>query len=191
MSNRADMLQGGEYRPYLGNLAGRATVTCCGTHRRAHGWTSPAEASLIFDGEVSTGASDDFQRAVRWLTEMVTRYGMVETLRARTYARPPQPFLTGTMADRIQASEATKREIDIAVRDIVARAFDRATEVLRARRADQRGARLLLAQETVTADQFPAISSAGTQLKPPAEFAARSSGSIRAERTVEPARFRI
>jgi cell division protease FtsH len=81
-----------------------------------------------------------------------------ETLGPRTYAPPPQPFLTGTTADRVEASEATEREIDIAVRDFVVKAFDRATEVLRTRRADlDEGARLLLAQETVTADQFPAI----------------------------------
>jgi cell division protease FtsH len=59
---------------------------------------------------------------------------------------------------------ATEREIDVAVRDIVAKAFDQATEVLRERRADlEEGARLLLAQETVTADQFPAIRSAGRE----------------------------
>ena len=62
--------------------------------------------------------------------------------------------------------KATEREIDIAVRDIVTKAFDRATEVLQARRADlDDGARLLLAQETVTADQFPAIRSVGSRTK--------------------------
>ncbi len=76
------------------------------------------------------------------------------------------PFLTGTTANRIEASEATEREIDIAVRDIVAKAFDHATKVLQARRADlDEGAQLLLAQETVTADQFPAIRPAGPQTK--------------------------
>jgi cell division protease FtsH len=126
-----------------------------------------AAEALIFDGEVSTGASDDLQRATEIATEMVTRYGMAETLGPRTYAPPPQPFLTGSTANRIEASEATERDIDIAVRDIVVKAFDRATEVLRARRADlDEGARLLLAQETVTADQFPAIRSAGPQAKP-------------------------
>jgi cell division protease FtsH len=65
-----------------------------------------------------------------------------------------------------EAAEATEREIDIAVRDIVVKALDRATEILRTRRADlDEGARLLLAQETVTADQFPAIRSAGPQIK--------------------------
>ena len=125
-----------------------------------------AAEALIFDGEVSTGASDDLQRATEIATEMVTRYGMAETIGARTYAPPPQPFLAGTTANRAEASEATAREIDIAVRDIVAKAFDRASDVLRARRADlDEGARLLLAQETVTADQFPALRSDGTEIK--------------------------
>jgi len=125
-----------------------------------------AAEALIFDGEVSTGASDDLQRATEIAIEMVTRYGMTETLGPRTYASPQQPFLTGTTANRVDASEATEREIDIAVRDIVVKAFDQATEVLQARRADlDEGARLLLAQETVTADQFPAIRSAGPQTK--------------------------
>jgi len=125
-----------------------------------------AAEALIFDGEVSTGASDDLQRATEIATEMVTRYGMAETIGARTYAPAPQPFLAGTTANRAEASEATAREIDIAVRDIVAKALDRASEVLRARRADlDEGARLLLAQETVTADQFPALRSAGTEIK--------------------------
>jgi cell division protease FtsH len=123
-----------------------------------------AAEALVFDGEVSTGASDDLQRATQIATEMVTRYGMSETVGQRTYAPPPQPFLAGAPANRVEASEATEREIDVAVRDIVAKAFDRATEVLHERRADlDEGARLLLAQETVTADQFPAIRSAGRE----------------------------
>jgi cell division protease FtsH len=125
-----------------------------------------AAEALIFDGEVSTGASDDLKRATEIATEMVTRYGMTDTIGPRTYAPPPQPFLTGSTANRVEASEATEREIDIAVRDIVVKALDRATEVLQARQADlEEGARLLLAQETVTADQFPAIRSAGTKTK--------------------------
>jgi cell division protease FtsH len=68
-----------------------------------------AEEALIFDGEVSTGAYDDLQRATEIATGMVTRYGMIEPLGPRTYARQTQPFLTGTMADRVEASEATER----------------------------------------------------------------------------------
>jgi cell division protease FtsH len=119
-----------------------------------------AAEALIFEGEISTGASDDLQRATEIATEMVTRYGMNETIGPRTYAPPPQPFLVGTTANRVAASETTEREIDVAVRDIVTKAFERATEVLHMRRADlDEGARLLLVQETLTADQFPAIQS--------------------------------
>jgi cell division protease FtsH len=48
-----------------------------------------AAEALIFDGEVSTGASDDLQRATEIATQMVTRYGMNETIGQRTYAPPP------------------------------------------------------------------------------------------------------
>ena len=117
-----------------------------------------AAEAIIFDDEVSTGASDDLQRATEIATEMVTRYGMSETVGLRTYSTPPQSFLTGVTPSHIEASEATEREIDTAVRDIVAKAFDRARAVLNSRRADlDKGARLLLGQETVTAEQFPPI----------------------------------
>ena len=117
-----------------------------------------ASESLVFDGEISTGAADDLQRATEIAMEMVTRYGMDKTLGQRTYAPAPQPFLTGTTANRFDAAEVTAREIDVAVRDMLARAFERATEILRSRRADlDQGATLLLAQETLTADQFAAI----------------------------------
>src|SRR6266436_1189814 len=128
-----------------------------------------ASEALIFDGEVSTGAADDLQRATQIAMEMVTRYGMNETVGQRTYAPPPQPFLAGTTANRVDASETTEREIDVAVRDLVAKALGRATDILGARRADlDEGARLLLAQETLTADQFPAIRSTVQPAKPAA-----------------------
>jgi cell division protease FtsH len=94
---------------------------------------------------------------------------MNETVGQRTYAPPPQPFLAGTTANRVDASETTEREINVAVRDLVAKAFGRATDILGSRHADlDEGARLLLAQETLTADQFPAIRSAVQPAKPAA-----------------------
>jgi cell division protease FtsH len=126
-----------------------------------------AAEALIFDGEVSTGASDDLQRATEIAKEMVTRYGMNETIGQRTYAPPPQPFLTGATVQSVEASEITEREIDVAVRDLVGKAFSRATDILGSRRADLiEGARLLLEQETLTADQFPAIRSIVQPEKP-------------------------
>ena len=129
-----------------------------------------AAEALVYDGEVSTGASDDLQRATQIAMEMVTRYGMNETVGPRTYAPTlPQPLLAGAVADRIDASDVTEREIDIAVRDLVAKGFGRATDILRSRRADlDEGARLLLAKETLTADQFPAIRATVQPAKPAA-----------------------
>jgi cell division protease FtsH len=117
-----------------------------------------AAENLVFDGEVSTGAADDLQRATEIAMEMVTRYGMDPTIGQRTYMRTPQAFLPGTPAERVNAAELTAREIDVAVRDIVAHAFDRASEILRTRRADlDKGAELLLRNETLTADEYPPI----------------------------------
>jgi len=128
-----------------------------------------ASEALIFDGEVSTGAADDLQRATEIAMEMVTRYGMDQTIGPRTYSAPPQPFLMGATGSRVEASQTTEREIDLAVRDIVKRAFDRATDILQQHHADlDEGARLLLANETLTADQFPAIQPAAQPAQPAA-----------------------
>jgi hypothetical protein len=79
------------------------------------------------------------------------------------------PPITGAklpLAKDIKDFDFADTPVDPALRDIVVKAFDRATEVLRARRADlDEGAHLLLQHETVTADQFPAIRPAGPQIK--------------------------
>jgi len=120
-----------------------------------------AAEQLIFEGDVSTGAADDLQRATEIALEMVTRFGMDETIGQRTYTRAPQPFLPVPTADRIQAAEITTREIDVAVRDLLGKGFERTQEILRTRRADlDAGVQLLLKRETVTVDDFPAIRAA-------------------------------
>ncbi len=117
-----------------------------------------AAETLIFDGDVSTGASDDLQRATQIAQEMVTRYGMTPTVGQRIYANLPPSFLSVSAEERPNASESTMREIDLAVRDIVAQAFDEAQTILKERRSDlDRGAELLLTKEVLTADEFPAI----------------------------------
>ena len=119
-----------------------------------------ASEQLVFDGDISTGAADDLQRATEIALEMVTRYGMDEKVGQRTYAPEPQPFMPAPMASHVQAAEITTREIDVAVRDLVAEAFDRAREILQKRRSDlDAGAELLLKRETLTADDFPPIRS--------------------------------
>ena len=122
-----------------------------------------AAETLIFAGNVSTGAANDLQRATEIALEMVTRHGMDDKVGQRTYVPPPHAFLPGIANDRIQAAETTTREIDVAVRDIIAHGFGRAIEILKSRRSDmETGIELLLFKETVTADDFPPIRPAVT-----------------------------
>ena len=117
-----------------------------------------AAEQLVFDGDVSTGAADDLQRATEVALEMVTRFGMDEKVGQRTYVPPQQPFLGLPAGEHGQAAEATNREIDIAVRDLLEKGFARAKDILTRRRVDlDGGAQLLLKRETITAGEFPAI----------------------------------
>nr|WP_249145732.1 ATP-dependent zinc metalloprotease FtsH [Bradyrhizobium diazoefficiens] len=113
-----------------------------------------ASERLIFGGVISTGAADDLQRATEIAIEMVTRYGMDETVGQRTYAPKPQPFLAAQDAV-VTAAEATGREIDLAVRNLIEEGDRRARDILQGRRADlDAGVELLIANETLTAEQF-------------------------------------
>jgi len=120
-----------------------------------------AAEALVF-GNASTGAADDFQRATDITLMMVTRYGMAETTGLRTYAPPPQSFLGMQGIDRPTDSEATIRELDLAARDIVAAAYHTALCIPKASRADlDPGAEMLLAKETITADDCLCLRRAG------------------------------
>ncbi|WP_428979628.1 ATP-dependent zinc metalloprotease FtsH [Hansschlegelia zhihuaiae] len=117
-----------------------------------------AAEALTFDGDVSTGAADDLQRATEVALDMITRFGMSEELGQRVYLPPANPFLGQLGVDRPNASEATQREVDLAVKAVVAEAFERAKSILAARSAElERGAQLLLERETLTAADFPPI----------------------------------
>jgi cell division protease FtsH len=138
-------------------------------HRIAVLMGGRAAEVLLFEGDISTGAADDLQRATGIATEMVALYGMAETVGQRTYKPAPQGFLLGQALDRPVASEATLREIDLSVRGIVADAFDEARAILTRRHADpDEGAELLLAKEAITAEDFPAIRQTEADTRPPA-----------------------
>jgi cell division protease FtsH len=117
-----------------------------------------ASERLIFDGAISTGAADDLQRATEVAIEMVTKYGMDETVGQRTYAPKPQAFFAATQDKIVGAAEATGREIDLAVRNLIEEGDRRAGDILQRRRADlDAGVELLIANETVTCEQFPPL----------------------------------
>ena len=114
-----------------------------------------ASEQLVFDGDVSTGAADDLQRATEIAVEMVTKYGMDAKVGQRTYAPRPQTFLPAMQDTVVSAAEATGREIDLAVRDLVEAGDTCARAILEKRRGDlDAGVALLIAKETLTAEEF-------------------------------------
>ena len=121
-----------------------------------------ASERLIFDGDVSTGAADDLQRATEIAIEMVTKYGMDAKVGQRTYAPRPQTFLPAMQDMVVSAAEATGREIDLAVRELIEAGDICAREILEKRRADlEAGVELLIARESLTAEQFAPLRSSG------------------------------
>ncbi|WP_034995797.1 ATP-dependent zinc metalloprotease FtsH [Beijerinckia mobilis] len=118
-----------------------------------------AAEQLIFDGDVSTGAADDLQRATEIAVEMVTKYGMNAAIGQRTYAQRSQLFLATAAQDQVvAASEATAREIDVAVRDLVQVAAEQAHDILAKRHGDlETGVSLLMQKETLTVEEFPPL----------------------------------
>jgi cell division protease FtsH len=121
-----------------------------------------ASEQLIFDGDISTGAADDLQRATEIAVEMVTKYGMDATVGQRTYAPRPQTFLPALQDSVVSAAETTSREIDVAVRDLVEAGGASARAILEKRRADlEAGVELLIARETLTAEEFVALRPSG------------------------------
>jgi len=124
-----------------------------------------AEALLL--GEVSTGAADDLVKASDIAHDMVTRYGMSETVGQVVYERQRQRFLElpENLALEGGLSDATARRIDDAVRALVDEAYGRATALLAARRdLLAQGAERLLAQESLGEEELRPLAEAARAL---------------------------
>lgn len=115
-------------------------------------------AEHVVFGLVSTGAADDLARATDIARSMVTQYGMAESLGQATYDRQPNAFL-GQTAEQSwlerRYSEQTAHEIDLAVRDLISDAFERAVAILTQNRdLLENVAAKLLDAETLDQDQL-------------------------------------
>ena len=113
---------------------------------------------LVFD-KPSTGAADDLDKASDIARNMVTRYGMDETLGLATYAEQPSPYLGDVVAPQSRwrsHSERVAGEIDAAVHALVSEAFNQATKILSSnRQLLNETAERLLQQETLSGDEIP------------------------------------
>lgn len=109
-----------------------------------------AAEALVF-GEVSTGAADDLQKVTSIARSIVMRFGMDAKLGNVAYESERSNFLGQSAPPQERSySEETAREIDCAVRTIVARAFERSSGILTRRRDIlEETARDLLVRETL------------------------------------------
>ncbi len=115
-----------------------------------------AAEQLVF-GEISTGAADDLMKVTEIARSMVTRYGMDPALGQAAYETERGSFLGQPIeGGGRRFSEDTAREIDVAVRERIERTYQRALDILRARRGELESlAKKLLEKETLTADELP------------------------------------
>src|SRR5438874_8919991 len=106
-------------------------------------------AEAVIFGHLSTGAADDLAKVTDIARSMVMRYGMARGHVA--YEEERAPFLGGPLPQgHREFSEETAREIDVAVRGIVERAYAKAVEILRRHRAAlETWAQKLLEKETL------------------------------------------
>lgn len=105
--------------------------------------------------DISTGASNDIERATEIARAMVTKYGMSERLGPVNYSSSDEVFLGKDFSTRKNYSEEMAKEIDEEIRNIVETSFDRAEKLLSENISKLHLiAGVLLELETLDAEQF-------------------------------------
>jgi cell division protease FtsH len=111
-----------------------------------------AAEDVVFHGEISTGASDDLERASELARQMVTRFGMNERLGNLTYGKPlGGRFLqSGWAGEERNYSDKTAEAIDEEVQRLIDECYVHSRKILESRSAVlERVARELIAKETL------------------------------------------
>ena len=116
-----------------------------------------AEALVL--GDISTGASNDIQRASEMARRMVSVYGMSDALGPISYdSGSDEVFIGRSMAQAKNYSEEVAAQIDAEVKKIVDTAYKRCEEILTQHRdALENVAQYLLEHETMTGEQFAEV----------------------------------
>jgi cell division protease FtsH len=125
------------------------------TDRIAFTLAGRAAEELVF-GDVTTGASNDLERATKLARSMVTQYGMSEKLGPLTFGEKEElVFLGKEIGEQRNYSEEVAQEIDREVRRIIDEAYQRAKNILIAHRDKlDEIARHLVEEETIDAEEF-------------------------------------
>ena len=121
--------------------------------------------------EMTTGASNDFERATHLARDMVTRYGMSERLGPMVYAEnESEVFLGRSVTKTNNVSEETMRQVDQEIRRIIDEQYSLARRLIE-EHADKMHAmaKALLEWETIGVEQIDDIM-AGRPPQPPKDW---------------------
>ncbi len=125
-------------------------------------------AEEVFMNQMTTGASNDFQRATDLARRMVTQWGMSEELGTMVYGEEESEiFLGRSITTHRNVSEETMRKVDAEVRRIIDEQYARARRLIEDNRDKiEAMAAALLKWETIDAEQIDDIM-AGREPRPP------------------------
>ncbi len=129
-------------------------------------------AEELFMNQMTTGASNDFERATQLARDMVTRYGMSDKMGVMVYSESDSSDeYLGVARKSTSISEHTQREVDAEVRRILDEQYQIARKILEDNRDKMhRMAKALLDWETIDADQIDDIM-AGREPRAPKTYA--------------------
>jgi cell division protease FtsH len=137
-------------------------------------------AEEVFMNQMTTGASNDFERATHIARDMVTRYGMTDALGPMVYAENEgEVFLGRSVTKTTNMSEQTMQKVDGEVRRIIDQQYSLARKLIEDNRDKMHAmAKALLEWETIDSEQLDDIM-AGKEPRPPKDWTPRtpSSGS--------------
>ncbi len=132
-------------------------------------------AEEVFMGQMTTGASNDFERATSIARDMVTRYGMTDALGPMVYAENEgEVFLGRSVTKTTTMSESTMQKVDQEVRKIIDEQYAQARKLIEDNREKIHAmAKALLEWETIDSDQLDDIM-AGKPPRPPKDWTPRT-----------------
>jgi len=131
-------------------------------------------AEEVFMNQMTTGASNDFERATHIARDMVTRYGMTDALGPMVYAENEgEVFLGRSVTKTTNMSEQTMQKVDAEVRRIIDQQYSLARKLIEDNQDKMHAmAKALLEWETIDSDQLDDIM-AGKEPRPPKDWTPR------------------
>ncbi len=122
-------------------------------------------AEQVVFGSMTTGAANDIERATELARRMITQYGMSERFGLMALSTVSNPYLDGSTM--MNCADETAAQADEEIKELLAKCYQKACEVLRSNRGllDEI-ALFLLQKETITGDELMAYVNADKQQLP-------------------------